>query len=127
MDAPEVRYAKSGNVHVAYQTVGSGPVDLVLVRTTISHLEVLWEEPSMARFLRDLASFSRLILFDKRGTGLSDRHVVVPTLEDRIDDIRAVLDAVGSDQAVLFGTADGAPMTALFAATYPARTSGLIL
>jgi class 3 adenylate cyclase len=127
MDAPEVRYAKSGNVHVAYQTVGDGPVDLVLVRTTISHLEVLWEEPSMARFLRDLASFSRLILFDKRGTGLSDRHVGVATLEDRIDDIRAVLDAVGSKRAVLLGTADGAPMTALYAATYPERTTGLIL
>jgi class 3 adenylate cyclase len=127
MDAREVRYAKSGNVHIAYQTVGNGPVDLVLVRTTISHLEVLWEEPSMARFLHELASFSRLILFDKRGTGLSDRHVGVATLEDRIDDIRAVLDAVDSRQAVLFGTADGAPMSTLFAATYPERTSGLIL
>lgn len=127
MDVPEIRYAKSGDIHVAYQTVGNGPIDLVLVRTTISHLEALWEEPSMARFLRDLASVSRLILFDKRGTGLSDRHVGMATLEDRIDDIRAVLDAVGSKRTVLFGTADGAPMSALFAATYPERTAGLIL
>jgi class 3 adenylate cyclase len=127
MEVPEVKYAKSGSVHVAYQTVGSGPTDLVLVRTAISHLEVLWEEPSMARFLRDLAAFSRLILFDKRGTGLSDRHVGVATLEDRMDDIRAVLDAIGSRSAVLLGTQDGAPLTTLFAATYPERTAGLIL
>lgn len=127
MDLPEIRYAKSGDVHVAYQTLGKGPVDLVLVRTAISHIEVLWEDPSMARFLRELASFSRLILFDKRGTGLSDRQVGVATLEDRMDDIRAVLDAIGSEHAVLFGTQDGASMSALFAATYPERTSGLVL
>jgi class 3 adenylate cyclase len=127
MDSPPVKYAKSGPVHVAYQVLGNGPVDLVLVRSAISHLEVLWDEPSMAQFLRDLASFSRLILFDKRGTGLSDRHVGVATLDDRMDDIRAVLDAVGSRHAVLFGTLDGAPMSILFAATYPDRASALIL
>lgn len=114
-------------MHVAYQVVGHGPTDLVLVRSAISHLEVLWEEPSMARFLSQLASFTRLILFDKRGTGLSDRNVGVATLEDRIDDIRVVLDAVGSERAVLVGTLDGAPMSLLFAATYPDRVVGLVL
>ncbi len=114
-------------MHVAYQTVGDGPVDLVLGFSGISQLEVMWEEPSCARFFRQLADFSRLILFDKRGTGLSDRNVGIATLEDRMDDIRAVLDAVGSERTALFGTLDGTPLTLLFAATYPEKTVALIL
>ncbi len=126
---PETRYAKSGEVNIAYQVVGDGPLDLVFVPGWISHLEVGWEEPSFARFLRRLASFSRLILFDKRGTGLSDRVSVMelPTLEQRMDDVRAVMDAAGSERAALFGVSEGGPMSVLFAATYPRRTSALIL
>src|SRR5437870_4428975 len=95
-EIPKIRYAKSGDVHVAYQVVGDGPLDLVCVPAAFSHLECWWEEPSSARFWRRLASFSRLMLLDKRGTGMSDRVAGVPTLEDRMDDVRAVLDAVGA-------------------------------
>src|SRR5512147_1159830 len=95
---PETNYAKSVDVHIAYQAVGDGPVDLVFVPTFTSHVEYAWEEPSYARFLRRLASFSRLILLDKRGTGLSDRVTDAATLEERMDDLRAVLDAVGSER-----------------------------
>ena len=123
----EIRYAKSGRVHIAYQTVGNGPVELVLGFSGIAQLEVMWEEPSLARQLREIAEFSRLILFDKRGVGLSDRNVGIATLEDRMDDIRAVLDAIGSRRAVLFGTLDGAPLSILFAATYPQKTLALVL
>jgi len=126
---PQTRYAKSGDVHIAYQVVGDGPFDLVFVPGWVSHLEVAWEEPSLARFYNRLASFSRLILFDKRGTGLSDRVSVkeVPTLEQRMDDVRAVMDAVGSERAALMGASEGGPMSVLFAATYPQRTSALVL
>ena len=126
---PETRYAKSGDVHIAYQVVGEGPIDLVLVYGWISHIEHQWEEPSLARFLERLASFSRLITFDKRGTGLSDRVAenALPTLEQRMDDVRAVLEAAGSSRAALFGISEGGPMSALFAATYPARTSALVM
>ncbi|HEU4760332.1 MAG TPA: adenylate/guanylate cyclase domain-containing protein [Dehalococcoidia bacterium] len=126
---PETRYAKSGDVNIAYQVVGDGPLDIVSVPGFISHLEVGWEDPSLARFLRRLASFSRLILFDKRGTGLSDRVSVkeLPTLEQRMDDVRAVMDAVGSQRAALLGFSEGGPMSVLFAATYPERTSALVL
>lgn len=124
---PEIRYAKSGDVNIAYQVVGDGPRDLVLVPGWVSNIEVFWEEPSLARFLRRLASFSRLILFDKRGTGLSDRVPDLPTLETRMDDVRAVMDTVGSERAALLGYSEGGPMCALFAATYPARTSALIM
>ena len=124
---PETRYAKSGEVNIAYQVVGDGPRDLVLVPGWVSNVEVLWEEPALARFLRRLASFSRLILFDKRGTGLSDRVADLPTLETRMDDVRAVMDTVGSERAALLGYSEGGPMCALFAATYPARTSALIM
>ena len=123
---PETRYARSGDVNIAYQVVGEGPVDLVYVNT-ISHLELDWEKPHEARFLNRLASISRLFRVNQRGTGMSDRGAGIPTLEMRMDDIRAVLDAVGSERAVLFGLGDAAPLSVLFAATYPERTSGLIL
>src|SRR6185503_19201239 len=124
-----VSYARSGNVNIAYQVVGSGPVDLVFVMGWVSHLEYFWSEPSFARFLRRLSSFSRLILFDKRGTGLSDRVPLdgLPTLEQRMDDVRAVMDAVGSKRAALCGVSEGGAMAALFAATYPERTAGLVM
>jgi pimeloyl-ACP methyl ester carboxylesterase len=126
---PETKYCKSGDVFIAYQVVGSGPRDLVLVPPFVSHVELYWEEPSLVRFLHRLASFSRLIVFDKRGTGLSDRvsNNALPDLEQRMDDVRAVLDAVGSQKAALFGPSEGGPMSALFAATYPERTTALIL
>jgi class 3 adenylate cyclase/predicted esterase len=124
---PETRYARSGDVNIAYQVLGDGPFDLVLVQGFISHLDLDWEEPGMARFLGRLGSFSRLIRFDKRGTGLSDRPGGLPDLETRMDDVRAVMDAVGSEQAALFGYSEGGPMSCLFAATYPERTSSLVL
>src|SRR5262245_27093428 len=122
-----VHYARSGDVNIAYQVLGTGPIDLVFVMGWVSHLECYWLEPSFAAFLRRLASFSRLILFDKRGTGLSDPVTQMPTLEQRMDDVRAVLDAVGSQRAVLLGVSDGGPMCSLFAATYPDRTSALVM
>src|SRR4030095_7950608 len=124
---PETRYAKSGDVHIAYQVVGDASRDLVFVLGWVSNLEVVWENPTVARFLQRLASFSRLILFDKRGTGLSARVAEMPALETRIDDVRAVMDAVGSDRAVLCGYSEGGPMCALFAATYPEKTIALIM
>src|SRR5262249_1654915 len=126
MVPPETRYAVSGDVHIAYQVLGHGPFDLVYVPGFFSHLEYAWEEPAYARFLRQLASFSRLIWFDKRGTGLSDR-VEIATLEERMDDVRAVMDAVGSERAAVVGTSEGGLLSALFAATYPERTLGLVL
>ena len=124
---PETRYAKSGDVNIAYQVVGEGAIDLVLVPGFISHLEIDWDYPAHAYFLGRLASFSRLILFDKRGTGLSDRPGGLPDLETRMDDVRAVMDAAGSERAALFGYSEGGPMCSLFAATYPERTSALVL
>lgn len=126
---PETRYAKSGDVHIAYQVVGDGPIDLVYVPGWVSHVEYQWESPAYSRGLRRLASFSRLIIFDKRGTGLSDRvpDAALPTLEKRMDDVRAVMDAVGSERAALFGTSEGGPMSLLFASTYPDRTQALVL
>jgi pimeloyl-ACP methyl ester carboxylesterase len=126
-DAPETRYALSGDVAIAYQVVGDGPVELVVVPGAISNIDLEWDEPRMAAYNRKLASFSRLILFDKRGTGLSDQVLGVPTLEERMDDVRAVMDAAGSERAVLMGTSEGAAMAALFAATYPERTAALVL
>jgi pimeloyl-ACP methyl ester carboxylesterase len=123
----ETRYAKSGDVNIAYQVVGEGPLDLVLVPGWVSHVEYAWEEPSLAAFLRRLASFSRLIFLDRRGTGLSDRVSALPTLEERMDDVRAVMDAAGSDRAALFGISEGGPMCSLFAATYPERSAALVL
>ena len=126
---PETKYAKSGNVYIAYQVVGQGPFDLVFVPGWVSHMEYSWEEPSFARFLQRLASFSRLILFDKRGTGLSDRvtETELPTLEQRMDDVRAVMDAASSERAALFGVSEGGNLSVLFAATYPERTIALIM
>ena len=126
--APETRYAKSGDVHIAYQVVGDGPFDLVYVPGWISNVELMWEEPAHARLLRRLASFSRLILFDKRGTGLSDPVPVdhLPTLEQRMDDVSAVMDAAASERAAIFGSSEGGLMSVLFAATYPERTEALI-
>ena len=125
---PETHYARSGDLNIAYQVVGDGPRDLVYVPGWVSNIEMMWEEPAMAHFLDRLASFSRLVLFDKRGTGLSDRvsNDELPTLEDRMDDVRAVLEAVGSERAVLFGHSEGGNMCVLFAATYPERTTALI-
>lgn len=124
---PETQYAKSGDVHIAYQVSGQGPLDIVCVPGFVSHLEYQWEYPGTARLFEGLASFSRLIRFDKRGTGLSDRDSVIPTLEQRMDDVRAVMDAASSKRAALFGISEGGPMSCLFAATYPERTSALIL
>ena len=124
---PETRYAKSGDVSIAYQVVGDGPIDLVLVPGFVSHLDIDWDDPAHARFLRRLASFSRLIRFDKRGTGLSDRPGGLPDLETRMDDVRAVMDAAGSERAALFGYSEGGPMSVLFTATYPEMTSALVL
>jgi class 3 adenylate cyclase/alpha-beta hydrolase superfamily lysophospholipase len=123
----ETKYAQSGKTGIAYQVLGSGPFDLLIVPGFVSHLEHAWEDPSYTRFLQHLASFSRLIRLDKRGTGLSDRNVDAPTLEERMDDVRAVMDAVGSERAALFGISEGGPMSVLFAATYPERVSALIL
>ena len=127
MPSPRTQYAKSGSVHIAYQVTGSGPIDLVVVPGFVSHLEHEWEHPRPARYFERLGSFSRLIRFDKRGTGLSDRVGGIPSLEERMDDVRAVMDAVQSERAALFGTSEGGPMSLLFAATYPARTSALVL
>jgi pimeloyl-ACP methyl ester carboxylesterase len=126
MTSPVTRYARSGDVSIAYQVLGDGPLDLVLVPGWVSHLEYGWEEPSLARFYERLAAFSRLILFDKRGTGLSDRVAQFPTMEERMDDVRAVMDAVGSERAALMGISEGGSMCFLFAATYPQRTTALV-
>ncbi len=108
---PKTRYARSGTVNIAYQVVGDGPRDLIYVMGWVSHLEAFWMEPSFERFFRRLASFSRLILFDKRGTGLSDRVAIheLPTLEQRMDDVRAVMDAAGSQRAALLGVSEADP------------------
>ncbi len=126
---PETMYARSGDVNIAYQVIGDAPLDLVFVMGWVSHLEYFWREPNFARFLMRLASFSRLILFDKRGTGLSDRVPIhqLPTLEQRMDDVRAVMDAVGSERAALCGVSEGGPMCSLFAATYPEKTLALVM
>jgi pimeloyl-ACP methyl ester carboxylesterase/class 3 adenylate cyclase len=124
---PQTHYAKSGDINIAYQVVGDGPLDLVFVPGFISHLDLQWADPRIARFLEKLASFSRLILFDKRGTGLSDPVAAPAPLEDRMDDVRAVMDAAGSECAALLGLSEGGAMSVLFAATYPERTRALIL
>lgn len=124
---PETCYATSGEVSIAYQVLGDGPIDLVYVPPFVSNLELAWEWPPFARFLRNLASFTRLIVLDKRGTGLSDRVTDAATIDERMDDVRAVMDAVGSQRAALLGSSEGGPMCIVFAATFPDRTSHLIL
>src|SRR5947207_14534267 len=126
---PETRYAKSGDLNIAYQVVGDGPFDLVYVPGWVSNVELHWEKPKPARLLERLASFSRLILFDKRGTGMSDRvsNDRLPTLEQRMDDVRSVLDAVGSQRAAVFGASEGGNLSILFAATHPERVHALVL
>nr|MDJ0958360.1 adenylate/guanylate cyclase domain-containing protein [Arenicellales bacterium] len=129
MDPPKTEYVRSGDTHIAYQVVGDGPIDLVFVPGWVTHIELAWEEPTMARFLGRLASFARLIWFDKRGTGLSDRvpNDKLPKNEERMDDLRAVMDAVGSKSASVFGYSEGANLSAMFATTYPNRTDAMIL
>src|SRR3954454_25015712 len=123
----ETRYAKSGRVNIAYQVLWDGPPDLVLVPGFVSHLEVAWEQPRLAHFLSRLASFSRLITFDKRGTGMSDPVGGPPSMEDRMDDIRAVMDAASSQSATLFGVSEGGTLSLLFAHEHPDRTKALVL
>ncbi len=124
---PQVHYARSGDLNIAYQVLGSGPPDLLWCVGSYAHLDVLWENPGFARTFERLGESSRFVMFDKRGTGLSDRPDRIQTLEERIDDIRAVLDAVGSERAFLMGFSEGGAMATLFAATYPERVAGLIL
>jgi class 3 adenylate cyclase/dienelactone hydrolase len=125
--APITRYAKSGDVHVAYQVFGEGPLNLVIAPFFVSNIEVWWEYPDAARWLLRLASFARVAAFDKRGTGMSDRVTELPGLEQRMDDVRAVMDAVGMERAALLGMSEGGSLAALFAATYPERCSALVL
>ena len=128
MNVPETRYAKSGDAHIAYQVAGEGPFDVVYVPGWVSHVEEAWEEPNYRRMLERLASFSRLLFFDKRGTGLSDPVPVsdLPTIEMRMDDVRAVMDAAGLERAALLGHSEGGVMSLVFAATYPERTTALV-
>ena len=126
MERQKTRYAKSGTVHLAYQALGDGPGDLVYVQGALTHLDVMWELPAFRRFCEQLASFTRLIWFDKRGMGLSDR-VQAGTLEERMDDVRAVMDAAGSGRAVLLGESEGGPLSMLFAAAHPERVAALVL
>src|SRR5436305_11271812 len=127
MDIPVTRYARSGDVAIAYQVVGDGPFDLVFVPGSTSHVELGWEVPSFRRLNERLAAFARLIIFDKRGTGMSDKVQGAPSLEVRMDDVRAVMDAAGSQPAALVGASEGVPMSILFAATYPERVGALCL
>ena len=124
---PETRYALSGDVHIAYQISGDGPFDLVFVPGFVTHMELQWKLPGFEEFLADLGSFSRLIRFDKRGTGMSDPVAGAPSLETRMDDVRAVMDTVGSRRAAFYGLSEGAALSILFAATYPERTAALVV
>ncbi len=124
---PETRYAKSGDIHIAYQIVGEGPIDIVLIPGLFTHVEHQWEEPSFARFLERLASFARLIVFDARGAGLSDRALELPPMEEQMDDVLAVLEAAGSTSAAFFGLSQAGPMAILFAASHPERMTALVL
>jgi pimeloyl-ACP methyl ester carboxylesterase len=118
----EVRFARSGDVHVAYRVVGDGPVDLVYAQGSLTHLDVYWDLPAFRRYCEQLAEFTRVILFDKRGMGMSDRVPGATTLEQRMDDIRAIMDAVGSERAAIMGESEGGPLALLFAAAHPERT-----
>ena len=124
---PKTRYAQSGDVNIAYQVFGEGPLDVVFVAGFISHVELVWEDPLLSRFFERLASFARVITFDKRGQGLSDPVSGAPILEERMDDVRAVMDAAGSERAAFLTISEGGPLAMLFAATYPERVSALVL
>jgi class 3 adenylate cyclase/pimeloyl-ACP methyl ester carboxylesterase len=127
MSIPRIQYAKSGDASIAYQVTGDGPIDVVLVLGFATHVEIQWELPAFESFFNRIGSFARLILFDKRGTGLSDPVTEAPTFEQRIDDVRAVMDAAGSERAAFFGISEGGPMSILFAATHPDRVDALVL
>ena len=127
MELPETRYALSGDVSIAYQVHGEGPIDLVVAPAFVSNVELTWEDEALASYYRRLGKIARVIRFDKRGTGLSDRVTGIADMETRMDDVRAVMDAVGVERAAVRGASEGGPLTALFAATYPERTLGLIL
>ena len=124
---PTTHYLKSDDVHIAYQVFGEGSLDLLFVPGFVSNIEAIWESPDRRAFFRRLSSFCRVILFDKRGTGMSDRGSQIFTLEQRMHDVQAILDAVGCERAALFGVSEGGPISLLYAATYPARTSALVL
>jgi pimeloyl-ACP methyl ester carboxylesterase len=127
VEIPETQYAQTGELSIAYQVVGDGPFDLVFVPGFISHQDMSWDVPIFATTLSRFGSFARTIFFDKRGTGLSDRSLGFGTVEDRMDDIRAVMDAAGSERAALVGVSEGGPLTIMFAATYPERTVAMVL
>ncbi|NNG26082.1 MAG: alpha/beta hydrolase, partial [Ignavibacteriaceae bacterium] len=127
MEQIRTRYAKNGDIHVAYQVFGEGDVDLVFVPGFISHIENYWDEPNLARWLRRLGSFSRTIMFDKQGTGLSDRVSKLPGLDVRMDDVCSVMDAEGVEKAAIFGISEGGSLATLFAASHPDRSRALIL
>jgi pimeloyl-ACP methyl ester carboxylesterase len=124
---PVTRYAKSGDVHIAYQVFGQGPLNLVFAPRFVSNIEVMWDSPLISRWLLRLASYARVAVFDKRGTGMSDKVSELPGLDQRMDDLRVVMDAAGMEQAALLGVSKGGPLCALFAATYPKRCSALVL
>ena len=124
---PDTRYAKSGDVHIAYQVFGEGPLNVVFAPPAFTNVEHWWDEPEVSCWLLRLASYARVVLFDKRGTGLSDRVADFPGLDQRMDDLRAVMDAIGIEQAALLGISEGGTMSALFAATYPSRCRALVL
>jgi pimeloyl-ACP methyl ester carboxylesterase len=126
-ELPSTHYVKSDDVHIACQVLGEGSIDLLFVPGFVSNVEAIWQSPEQSAFFRRLASFCRLILFDKRGTGMSDRGSQVFALEQRMHDVQAILDEVGAERTVLFGTSEGGPMSLLYTATYPERTSSLIL
>src|SRR5436305_1717125 len=124
---PVTQYAKSGDVHIAYQAFGNGPINLVMVPGFVSNVENYWDQPDFARFLNRLGSYARVVTFDKRGTGMSDRVAELPGLDQRMDDLRAVMDAAGMENASLLGISEGAPLSVMFAASYPERCRALVL
>src|SRR5216110_2913058 len=126
-EVPSTHYVKSDDVYIAYQVLGEGSLDLIFVPGFVSNVEAMWQSPNRSRFLRRLASFCRVIIFDKRGTGMSDRGSQIFTLEQRMHDVQTILNEVGSNRAALFGISEGGPMSLLYAATYPERTSALVL
>ena len=127
LDLPETHYARSGEMNIAYQVMGDGPIDLIFVPGMVTHVEFLHEIPGYTNFLRRLAAFARVVTFDKSGQGLSDRYLGMPSFEQRVDDVRAIMEAIKSTRAVLLGCSEGAPISMVFAATFPERVSHLVL